>query len=96
MFPVSILKELKIARKKSIVKLFYKCKRIIAKNTHSFEKITSYIFRMMFAKNAVWKVLENSQKNVFTGVPFQQLQLPNLPPATALKTGTAVNVSWNF
>ena len=46
----------------------------------------------MFKKSAVLKVLKNSQKNVFGGVHFQQLDLPNLLPITILKTGTAANV----
>ena len=50
----------------------------------------------MLEKIAVLEVLENVQKNVFSGVPFEQLELPNLQPVTVLKTGKAANVSYNF
>ena len=70
--------------------------RELSQRTHTFKKITSYIFRVMLEKSAVLEVLENVQKNVFSGVPFEQLELPNLQPVTVLKTGKAANVSYNF
>ena len=50
----------------------------------------------MLEKSAVLEILENLQKNVFSGVPFEQLELPKLQPVTVLKTGKAVNVSYNL
>lgn len=47
----------------------------------------------MFEKNAVLEGLDNSPKNVFSGVPVLQLKLSNLPPITVLKTDPAPNVS---
>ena len=48
------------------------------------KKNTSHISRGCWQK-LVLKVLKNSQKNVLSSVPFNQFDLPNLPPIIVLK-----------
>ena len=53
------------------------------KKTLDSKKKTSHIFRGCWQKLFL-KVLENSQKNVLSSVPFKQFDLPN--PATYNRT----------
>ena len=47
----------------------------------------------MFRKTVVLKVLENSQKNVLSNVPFKQIDLPNPPIYNHTETDSTANVS---
>ena len=49
-------------------------------------------FQGMFGKTA----MENSLKDVFSGLPFKQVELSNLPPITILKINFTTNVSCEF
>ena len=47
----------------------------------------------MFGKTVVLKVLENSQKNVLSKVPFKQIDLPNPPTYKHTETDSTASAS---
>ena len=61
--------------------------------TKRFYKTHFIHFQWMFGKTVVLKVLENSQKNVLSNVPFKQMDLPNPPIYNHNETGSTANVS---
>lgn len=44
-------------------------------------------------QNVFLKISEDNQKNVFSGVLFEQFELSNLPPITMLKADSTENIS---
>ena len=69
-----------VPRKRSIIKSFSSKLEISVQNLRAFSE-NNFIFTFVsvcFKKNAVSKVPENSQKNVFSRLPFKQFELSYL------------------